>query len=560
MEKHIEQLNLDKLTYSKESFECLKKAYTDLYNLFCKVIEEANDKIIKLEERVKVLEEELKLEKGKVVFLENELRLEKEKNRRLENELKIEREKVYFLESQLKLERDRKFGKKTEKSQALQKSDSDNGEEYNNDIESNKTDRKKKSCGRRIDKSKIEIKTYNLDLSETDKKCIQCGSKLDPIGEDRSEQLEYITRQFILNEYIQHKYTCRCCNTIITVAKPENPIPKSMAGASLIAEVIISKCDHHLPLYRQSKIFKEEGIDIPENTLGNWLKQAGEILLPLKEALYKQIDNTNLLQIDETPVKLLNRNKQGYMWCYNSFEKDNKFILFEYNNTRKGEVVNNRLSNYKGCIQTDGYGGYNTLRDKPEIISFGCWAHCRRKFAEEYKTSNSKQAKEAINYISQLYNIEREAKEKNLTNDERKEIRQVKAKPILYEFYNWLTEEEKKVLPKSIIGKAITYALHQWKYLERYIDYGEMEIDNNWVENHIRPFAIGRKNWLFIGNEKAAHTISLFYSLIASCKLNGIDPRMYLIRILNLASEMRKKKIDPTKLLPQIIDKKLLEY
>jgi len=518
MQRNIEQLCVDKLTCSRESFESLKKAYVELYNLFCEVVEIVKES------------------SNKIIQLENQLKLEKERN--------------YFLESQLKLERNRKFGKKTEKSHGQKKPE----------LESNKPDRKKKSCGRRIDKSKIEIETYNLDLSEADKKCMQCGNKLEPIGEDRSEQLEYITRQFILNEYIQHKYTCRCCNTIITVSKPESPIPKSMAGASLIAEIIISKCDHHLPLYRQAKIFKEEGVDIPANTLGNWLKQAGEILSPLKEALYKQIENTNLLQIDETPVKLLDRDKKGYMWCYNSFAERNKFILFEYNNTRRGEVVNNRLSNYKGCIQTDGYGGYNNLRDKSEITCFGCWAHCRRKFAEEYKTSGSKQAKEAIDYISQLYNIEREAKEKSLSNDERKEIRQEKAKPILYELYNWLTEEEKKVLPKSIIGKAITYALRQWKYLERYVDYGEMEIDNNWVENHIRPFALGRKNWLFIGNEKAAHTISLFYSLIASCKLNEIDPRMYLTRVLNLASAMRQRKIDPTKLLPQFIDKKLLDY
>jgi len=518
MQRNIEQLCVDKLTCSRESFESLKKAYVELYNLFCEVVEIVKES------------------SNKIIQLENQLKLEKERN--------------YFLESQLKLERNRKFGKKTEKSHGQKKPE----------LESNKPDRKKKSCGRRIDKSKIEIETYNLDLSEADKKCMQCGNKLEPIGEDRSEQLEYITRQFILNEYIQHKYTCRCCNTIITVSKPESPIPKSMAGASLIAEIIISKCDHHLPLYRQAKIFKEEGVDIPANTLGNWLKQAGEILSPLKEALYKQIENTNLLQIDETPVKLLDRDKKGYMWCYNSFAERNKFILFEYNNTRRGEVVNNRLSNYKGCIQTDGYGGYNNLRDKSEITCFGCWAHCRRKFAEEYKTSGSKQAKEAIDYISQLYNIEREAKEKSLSNDERKEIRQEKAKPILYELYNWLTEEEKKVLPKSIIGKAITYALRQWKYLERYVDYGEMEIDNNWVENHIRPFALGRKNWLFIGNEKAAHTISLFYSLIASCKLNEIDPRMYLTRVLNLASAMRQRKIDPTKLLPQFIDKKFLDY
>jgi len=488
----------------------------------------------------------------------NCLALEKES---LEQELAESQKRNQWFEEQIKLGKQRQFGKKTE-ANLLQLSLLFDGLEEIPEEKPNPpkvqtiTYNRCYSQGRRIDTSKLERERVVHDLTTEEKTCKCCGKELEKIGEDISEQLEYIPASVKVIEHVCPKYTCRLCSTVSMAHKPEVPIAKCLAAASLITEVIISKYDHHLPLYRQAKIFLQDGIDIPANTLGNWIMQAGTLLLPLQKALWQQLDQVNILQADETPVTLLSMKKQGYMWAYHSLVKQNRFILFEYNNSRSGEVVNKRLANYRGYLQSDGYGGYNKIRAKQEVIPIGCWAHCRRHFADVIKICGSGKAQEAINYIHQLYEIERNAKELDFT--ERRKMRKEQAKPILQDLKLWLEQTEHEVPPQSTIGKAIAYARSQWSYLAAYAEYGEPEIDNNLVENQIRPFAIGRKNWLFIGNEKSANIASLLYSLIQTCKLNDINPRAYLIYVLNQVHKLRRYQIDPVTLLPQFIDKKLL--
>jgi hypothetical protein len=343
------------------------------------------------------------------------------------------------------------------------------------------------------------------------------------------------------------------------------PIAKSMAAPSLIAEVIIKKFEHHLPWYRQSKIFTQDGLDIPANTIGNWFMEAGKVLESLNTALRDEINNTDNLQADETPVKLLKNkhqnkhqnNHRGYMWGYHSLKPANRFILFEYNETRSGKAASDNLKDYRGILQTDGYAGYNNLRAKDDIVSIGCWAHCRRHFTDVIKiTSSAGKAHEVVKWLGKLYQIEEDARKFNLSFTDRKELRQAQAPPILEAIHKLLTKSTP--LPKSTLGKAIAYALNHWEYLIKYIDHGEAEIDNNLIENQIRPFALGRKNWLFIGNEEAARTAAFFYSIIQTCRLNNIDPRKYLIYVLYQAGRMRRQEIDPRNLLPQFIDKTLL--
>jgi transposase len=248
------------------------------------------------------------------------------------------------------------------------------------------------------------------DLEESEKICKCCGNDLIKIGEDKSEKLEYIPEQIKVIEHVSSKYTCRCCETIKMAEKPETPLAKSMAGASLIAAVITKKYEHHLPWYRQSKIFAQQGIDIPSNTLGNWFMQAGEILQPLNIVLWEQLNYTKLLQADETTVKVLLENIKGYMWCYHSFDPKNRFVIFEYNDSRSGAIVNNTLENYQGILQSDGYSGYNAMRTKSGVINIGCWAHCRRKFAEVVKMSTQTgKAHEMVSLIGKLYKVEDEA-------------------------------------------------------------------------------------------------------------------------------------------------------
>lgn len=474
--------------------------------------------------------------------------------------------KIVLLVEQVKLSRLRQFGKKTENSAQLQLElvfDEVAEPQCEDAIESAEEPtetiiytRKKKTVGRKIDTSKLLREQITYNLTEEEKKC-KCGGRLEKFGEDKSEQLEYIPAQIKVIERICSKYACDCCETIKTATKPEMPIAKSMAAPSLITEVIIKKYEHHLPWYRQSKIFAQDGIDIPANTICNWFLQAGEVLEPLNTALKDQLNHTGVLQVDETPVKVLKKESKGYMWCYHSCEPKNKFILFEYNNSRESQSVNANLKNYQGILQTDGYSGYNAIGEKDGIIRLGCWAHCRRKFAEVIKISSTTgKAHEVVKWIGKLYQIESLAREQNLNFAARRKLRQDQAPPILEKIYESVTKST--VSSKSALGRAMLYTVNQWEELNKYVNYGEAEIDNNWVENQIRPFAIGRKNWMFLGNEKAGNTAAFFYSILQTCRINNIDARKYLIYVLLQVGKMRRGEVEPRVLLPQLIDKSLL--
>ena len=519
---------------------------------------------------------DLKLEKPTftqenfVTLLDLNYKLTEEVERLQQNQQALENQISCYVE-QIRLGKMRQFGQKSEASGQLELTLSFTFDETDeaDRLEEVKTEgnppnsetityiRKKKTVGRKVDTSKLSREVIVHDLTEAEKHCSQCGSRLEKFGEDSSEQLEYIPAQVKVIEHVCPKYTCRCCETVKAATKPEMPIPKSMATPSLIAEVIIKKYEHHLPWYRQSKIFAQDGLDIPANTICNWFLQAGEVLESLSIALKEQINKTNILQADETPVKVLKDNIRGYMWGYHSLEPTNRFVLFEYNESRSGKVASDNLKEYYGILQTDGYSGYNNLRAKDEIISIGCWAHCRRYFTDVIKISSSNgKAHEVVKWISKLYQIEDMAREQNLGFAARKELRQTQAPPILQKIHELLTKAIPP--PKSAIGKAIAYALNHWEHLTRYVDHGEAEIDNNLIENQIRPFAVSRKNWLFIGNETAAKTAALFYSLIQTCKLNGINPKKYLIHVLYQSGRIRRNEVNPKDLLPQFIDTILL--
>lgn len=477
--------------------------------------------------------------------------------------LALEKE-INWLKEQFKLSQQRNFGRSSENSQTLQMEiifNEDGGitePTEKEDVEHiSYTRRKNKTCGRKLDTSKLPREQQLHDL-QADEKICSCGCQLKKIGEDISEQIERIPEQFKVIEHVRPKYACPRCETIKTAPKPECPIPKCMATSGFIADVIIKKYDHHLPLYRQSKILLQAGLDIPDNTLGNWVMGSAEILIPLGEALQQQFEKIRILQADETPVKVLKPDKEGYLWAYHSCEPGNRFIFFEFSLTRSGENVNRRLKDYQGLLQSDGYSGYNGQRKKPGIIHVGCWDHARRKFAEVIKINGSNKtgkAGEMLEIINKLYEIEREVKDKSFM--ERKMLRQEKAKSLLELIYSKL--KKINAPPQSALGKAVQYALNQWPYLSNYIDYGEAEISNCWIENQIRPFALGRKNWLFVGNELSANKSALLYSLIQTCKLNQINPRHYLMYVLNQVHRMRRKEIDPETLLPQFIDKKILD-
>lgn len=496
-----------------------------------------------------------------IAKLSAEIEALKEQNKKLSD-------KIIWFEEQIKLSRHRKFGKQSEQTQSLQTTlplfddnESDEITETEESISAEKIrvtyerEKKNKSNGRNIDTTHLPREHIIHDLTDAEKIC-HCGCQLTKIGEDKSEQLELIPAQIKVVEHITPKYTCRSCETIKAAKKPEAPIQKCMAGASLIVDVIIKKYDHHLPLYRQSKIFLQDKIDIPDNTLGNWVMGAADVLFPLEKAFWEQLIQTRYLQADETTVKILQPDKKGYMWAYQSLYPKNKFILFEFNLTRAGSVPENRLKNFNGILQTDGYAGYERLGKQKNIIHIGCWDHARRKFTDAIKVSNNKTgvANNFLILINLLYDIERAIKES--TDAIRYETRQKKSKAILSKIFS--LAKTIKTLPKSTLGAAITYLKNNEKYLRKYIEHGNAQISNILTENQIRPFAIGRKNWLFVGNEASANKSALLYSIIQSCKINNIDFRKYLIYVLNNAHAMRRGDIDAKSLLPQFINPEIL--
>ena len=495
-----------------------------------------------------------------IAQLSAEIEALKEQNKKLSD-------KIIWFEEQIKLSRHRKFGKQSEQTQIIlplfDENESDEVTETIEPINAEKIrvtyerEKKKKVNGRNIDTTNLPREQIIHDLSEEEKQC-QCGNHLTKIGEDKSEQLELIPAQIKVIEHVTPKYTCRSCETIKAAKKPEAPIQKCMAAASLIVDVIIKKYDHHLPLYRQSKILLQSGIDIPDNTLGNWVMGAADILFPLEKAFWEQLIQSRYLQADETTVKILKPDKKGYMWAYQSLDPKNKFILFEFNVTRAGSVPENRLKDFSGILQTDGYAGYERLGKQKNIIHIGCWDHARRKFTDAIKVSANKTgiANNFLMLINLLYDIEREIKES--TDEIRFETRQKKSKPILSKIFSLV--KTIKTLPKSTLGTAITYLKNNEKYLRKYIEHGNVKISNILTENQIRPFAIGRKNWLFVGNEESANKSALLYSIVQSCKINNIDFRKYLIYILNSAHAMRRGDVDAKSLLPQFINPEICNH
>jgi transposase len=282
--------------------------------------------------------------------------------------------------------------------------------------------------------------------------------------------------------------------------------------------------------------------------------RAACVLAPLEEAQRKQFQHVYLLQSDDTKIKTIKPNKEGYFWGYHSCDKENRFILFEYSPSRSASVPNETLKDFTGLLQTDGYSGFNDFRRKSSVINFGCWDHCRRKFTDVVKVADKEKkgkAAKILLLINKLYEIEREGKE--MSGASRKAYRQEKAKPIL----DCIWKEASKIHapPKILLGIAVTYTINQWAYLIEYINHGEVPISNCWMENQIRPFAVGRGNWLFTGTPESANKAALLYSLIQTCRMNDIDPRKYLEHVLNLANAMRRGDVSPTSLLPQFIDK-----
>ena len=396
------------------------------------------------------------------------------------------------------------------------------------------------------------------DISEAEKVC-QCGSSLVRIGEEITEQLKYIPAQLSVIQHIRPKYACKPCEGNIKIAPmPVLFLPKSIATPELVAHTIIAKYCDHLPLYRQESIWQRLEIDLPRSSLCGWVLKTAELCEPLIKLLRQEIIIYDYAQADETTVQVLaevgrSNTANSYMWCYRGGEINHPSIVFDYQETRGGYHAQQFFKDFKGYLQTDAYSGYNWVDVDENIISVGCLAHARRPFAELSKLSKKTGlATEALKFFRKLYAIEKQAREKNLSAEERYLLRKAEVPPILDAFKQWLEYHLTKVPAQHKIGNAIQYTLRHWTELTNYLKDGRIEIDNNKIENAIRPFALGRKNWLFNGSPNGAKASAILYSLIETCKANNIEPYKYFCAMLHKIRHCQTDE-DYRQLMPQYI-------
>ncbi len=381
---------------------------------------------------------------------------------------------------------------------------------------------------------------------EPDNTQCACGCQLKRIGEDVSEKLDYTPGTFTVERHIRGKWVCNQCETLIQAPVPAQVIDKGIPTAGLLAHVMVAKYADHLPLYRQEKIFGRAGLAIARSTLAQWVGQTGVQLQPLVDALREAVLAQGVIHADETPVQMLapgeKKTHRAYVWAYCTTPfADLKAVVYDFSPSRAGEHARHFLGSWDGKLVCDDFAGYKASFEQG-ITEIGCMAHARRKFYDLHVANKSQLAEQALHSIAGLYEIERQARD--MSAEDRWRIRQEKSSPILNMLHEWMLAQRDQVPEGSATAKALDYSLKRWEALTRYLDDGAVPIDNNWVENQIRPWALGRSNWLFAGSLRNGKRAAAIMSLIQSARLNGHDPYAYLKDVLTRLPTQRASEIE----------------
>lgn len=509
--------------------------------------------------------------------------------RQQEEKYQIQEEKyqaqIDYLEEQLRLLRNELFGRKSEKAPRehhdqiplfdKQATEDDTTESLEERVIIPSHSRKKR--GRKPLPEHLPRVDVIHDLNDDEKMC-GCGHMMSRIGQEQCEKLDYIPAKIQVLRHIRYKYACKNCEgvesdgpTVKIAPAPVQLIPKSNATEGLLAHVFTSKFSDGLPLYRQQKIFARLGLELPRSTMANWAIEASIRCKPLIDLLQHEIRGGPLINLDETTLQVLKepgrRNtSKSYMWIYRGGAPDKPALVYQYAPSRSGQVAEDFIGDYKGYMQSDAFVGYDRFENKPHIRLLGCWAHARRKFFAVIKIkkkirSNSKNPKgladEALSFIKQLYRIENQAREQELDRNQIVQLRQRDAVPVLDDFKQWLDEKSPIIPPKSLLGEAIAYTLNNWQRLIVYVEDGLLKPDNNAAENALRPFVVGRKNWLFAGHPRGANASAVFFSLIETAKANGLEPYSYLRYVFEQLPRTDERNY--SQLLPGNIDRKVAD-
>ncbi len=502
----------------------------------------------------------------------------------------LDESEIERLREENRLLRQRLFGRKSEKK--IEEGDPDQGllfdipevdesEDVEDDAETQDVaahERKKR--GRKAISEDLPRVDIIHDIPEEDKVC-GCGQEFKCIGEDVSERLVYVPAQIYVERHCRLKYACRACEstddsgpTVKIAPLPPRLLPKTMATPSLLAQLVTAKFCDALPFYRQEKQFKRIGFDMNRTTMCNWAMKVADACKPLVEVLEGEIRSGPLINADETTVQVLKEvgrlpTTKSYMWVFRGGDPAKPVLRYLYAPTRAGKVAKEFLANYVGVVQTDGYKGYDFLDGVSEIQHVGCWAHARRRFADVIKVNGKTEGKgksqakrkghanKVIRLLRDVYKFEKQLRANELSPEDFVTKRKQAVEPILKVLKANLEDLAPKTPPGGLLGKAISFTLNQWDRLIRYLDHAFMTPDNNLIENAIRPFVVGRKNWLFSGNEKGAQASAALYSLIETAKASGLEPFKYLQYIFEKLPFATSKK-DYEALLPANLTAEIL--
>jgi transposase len=482
---------------------------------------------------------------------------------------------IQNLQHQLHLFRTARFGRKSEKgvvpdqlSLQFDEANPTNEQETQDAHEEVITEtitytRNKNGTGRKsLPKSLPYIETIH-DLSDDEKQC-KCGCALTHISDEVTEQLDVVPQMTFRVVHIRRKYACKgCCDTIRLAKLPKHPIDKSIATPGLLAASIDAKFNRHMPLYRQEAMFREVNVSVTRGTLSNWMIKSAQLLTPLVKLMEADIHDYDIAYADETPLQVLSEKnrlptKKSYMWLFIGSKPDKRAFVYQYHPTRSHQVPCDFFANFSGYLHADCYKAYVALGQLQRIHHVACWAHARRYFVDVAKTCKKEGlAHQIVKLIGALYLLERELKDKQTSPDHVFIRREQDAKPVLAKIKALLDDAQLKVPPKSPLGTAVFYSLNHWVALNIYLNDGRLEIDNNKSERSIKPFVIGRKNWLFHGNDIGAHAGSILFSLIETCKQHKVDVFSWLKYVLaNIHHAKTAEQLE--KLLPYNINLELL--
>ena len=381
--------------------------------------------------------------------------------------------------------------------------------------------------------------------------CNKCGGDLKVLGEDITEELEYVPGRFVVNQIIRPRAACARCEAIQQAPMPSRPIERGRPGPGLLAHVLVSKYADHLPLYRQSQIYGREGVDLDRSTMADWVGKSTALLEPLADAIGKHVRDGQALFADDTPVKMLapgnKKTQTARVWAYVRDERPWGGLAppcawYQFTVDRKGEHPVGHLSGYKGWVHADGYAGFNGVFGADKADEMACMAHVRRKFVDVFAAQGSSIAEQAIKRIAQLYAVEKEARGKS--SEERVGLRKAKAESVFDDLETWLHAQLPKISGKSPLAQAIRYALNRMPKARPYLDNGFLELDNNTAERAMKPVALGRKNWMFAGSQRGGKAMAIAFTLIETAKLNGVDPQAWLTNVLSRIADHKITRLD----------------